>query len=51
MRAGEQCGVAADGVASARLARRHCLGDHLGRGVSGQARLGERRGLRGDGLH
>src|SRR5262247_1727406 len=30
---GEQCGVAADGVASARLARRHCLGDNLGRGV------------------
>ena len=49
--AGEQCGVAADGVASARPARRHCIGDHLGRGVSGHARIGVRRGLRGDGVH
>src|SRR6202043_615052 len=40
----EQCGVAADGVASAWLSRCHGLGDHLGSGVSRQARLGKRCG-------
>jgi hypothetical protein len=38
---GHHCGRATDGIASARLARRHCLGEHLGRSVSGQARIGE----------
>ena len=44
----EQSGFAADGVASARLTRCHCLGDYLGRGVSGQAR--SRRPSRGQSM-
>ena len=33
---GEHCGVAADGVASARLARRHCLGITLAAASAGR---------------
>ncbi len=35
----DHCGIAADGVTSTRLASRHCLDDHFGRGISGQASL------------